>query len=40
MHKLVITLSGKDIDFHLHDSTEHIGKQQALGLLDIINGKT
>ena len=40
MHKLVITLSGKDVDFHLHDSTEHMGKQQALGLLDIINGKT
>ena len=40
MHKLELNHNGIEIDFHLHDSTEHIGKQTALGLLEIINGKT
>ena len=40
MHKIVLNHNGTEIDFYLHDSTEKIGKQQAIGMLDIIYGKT
>ena len=40
MHKLVINHNGKDIDFLLHDSTQHQGMVQAQLLTKIIQGKT